>query len=173
VLHIKRYWLDAVPILRPTASHHELEAQALEDLIEHLIIIPEEQRFAEAESNAHWSPVLSAFLRELPRIGSTSSQADVVTLRRGLMLQRAMLDIALPKLDRASLYDRLREENLLEATSAFVERLRGMLDDKVRSLLFTAQEFRYDFGAFCLGRFDLNSDRKSFRRSEALARLLK
>ena len=54
VLHLKRYWLDAVPLLRATSRHrYDYEAQMVNDLIEHLTIIPEERRFVKAESNAH------------------------------------------------------------------------------------------------------------------------
>jgi len=136
-LHLKRYWLDAVPILRPTA---------------------------EAESNAHWS----AGLAESPRISSASSQAKVVTLQRTLMLQRALMDIALPDLDHTSLYDRLRDENFLEASTAFVDRLREMLNDKKCALIFASREFRYDLTGFCVGCFNLRANPKSFERSVAL-----
>jgi len=137
LLHLKRYWLDAVPILRPTA---------------------------EAESNAHWS----AGLAESPRISSASSQAKVVTLQRNLMLQRALMDIALPDLDHTSLYDRLRDENFLEASTAFVDRLREMLNDKKCALIFASREFRYDLTGFCVGCFNLRANPKSFERSVAL-----
>ncbi len=168
VLHLKRYWVDAVPILRPTASRYEFQAQALNDLIEHLVIIPEERRFAEAESNAHWSAVMGAKLAELPTVSSASSQAEVVALQRSLMLQRAMMDIALPDLDHTGLYDRLRDEKFLEASTAFSDRLRNMLNDKMRALIFVSQEFRYDLTAFCVGRFNLRANPKSFWRSVPL-----
>jgi hypothetical protein len=182
VLHLKRYWLEGVPILRPTASRYQSEAQALDDLIEHLVIIPEEHHFAEAESNAHWSAVMRAKVAELPTVGqrdglgrfgggglnSAPSQAEVVALQRSLMLQRAMMDIALPDLDHASLYDRLRDENLLEASGAFSDRLRNMLTDKMRALIFAGQEFRYDLTAFCVGRFNLRASPKNFWRSAPL-----
>jgi hypothetical protein len=168
VLHMKRYWLDAVPILRPTARHrYEFEAQTVDDLIEHLIIIPQERHFAEAESNEHWSSVM-AKLAELPRVGSRSSQAEVEALQRNLVLQRAMMDIALPALDHTRLYDRLRDENLLEASTAFVDRLRKMLDNKERALIFVSQEFGHDLAGLCMGRFQLRTNPKSFWRSPAL-----
>ena len=168
LLHLKRYWFDAVPILRPTASRYQLEAQALEDFVEHLVIIPEERRFEESESNAHWSAVMAAKLAELPRVSSASSQLEVITLQRNLMLQRALLDIALPGLDHTSLYDRLREENILETSTAFVDRLRNMLNDKKCALIFASQEFRYDLTGFCVGCFNLRANPKSFERSVAL-----
>jgi hypothetical protein len=167
VLHLKRYWLDAVPILRPTASRplYGFEAQTLEDLIEHLAIIPEERRFAEAESNAHWSAVMGVKLAELPTVSSASSHAEVINLRRSLMLQRAMMDIALPNLDHTGLYDRLRDEDFLAASTSFIERLRDALSDKMRALIFASQEFRYDLSAICVGRFNLRANPKSFQRS--------
>lgn len=172
VLHVKRYWLDAASILRPTTwRRYESEAQTVNDLIEHLIIIPEERRFVEAKSNAHWSSVM-ATLAELPRISSPSSQADVDALQRSLLLQRAMMDIALPGLDHTRLYDRLRDENLLEASTAFIDRLRNMLNDRERALIFVSQEFRYDLTGFCVGRFHLRTDPKSFWRSPALTHSL-
>jgi hypothetical protein len=168
VLHVKRYWLDAVPILRPTARHrYGFEAQTVDDLIEHLVIIPEERRFVEAESNEHWSSVMVK-LAELPRVSSRSSQAEVDALQRSLVLQRAMMDIALPALDHTRLYDRLRDQNLLEASTAFIDRLRNMLDNKDRALIFVSQEFGYDPAGFCVGRFDLRTNPKSFWRSRAL-----
>ena len=168
VLHLKRYWLDAVPMLRPTSRHrYECEAQMINDLIEHLIIIPEEKQFVEAESNAHWSSVM-AKLAESPNIGSSSSEADVYDLQRSLLLQRAMMDIALPGLDHTRLYDRLRDEKFFETSTAFIDRLRNMLNDKERALIFVSQEFRYDLRGFCVGRFHLRSDPKSFLRSAAL-----
>jgi hypothetical protein len=172
VLHVKRYWLDAVPILRPTARHrYEFEAQTVNELIEHLIIIPEERRFVEAESNAHWSSVMGK-LAELPRVSSPSSKAEVDALQRSLMLQRAMMDIALPDLDHTRLYDRLRDENLLGASTAFIDRLRNMLNDKERALIFVSKEFRYDLTGFCVGRFHLRTNPKSFWRSAALTNSL-
>lgn len=168
VLHVKRYWVDAVPILRPTARRgYEFEAQPAEDLIEHLIIIPEERRFAEAESNEHWSSEM-ARLAELPRVSSQSSQAEVDAFHRSLVLQRAMMDIALPALDHSRLYDRLRDENLLEASTAFSDRLSKMLDNKARALIFVSQEFGYDLADLCMGWFQLRTDPKSFWRSPAL-----
>src|SRR6266404_3979022 len=50
VLHVKRYWVDEVPIIKPADQRFAFEAQALEDLLEHLAIIPEEQRHVHAES---------------------------------------------------------------------------------------------------------------------------
>ncbi len=168
VLHIKRNWLDAVPILRPTTRlRYEFEAELVNELIEHLIIIPEERRFLEAESNAHWSSVM-ANLVESPRSSFPSSQADADDLQRSLLQQRAMLDIALPGLDHTRLYDRLRAENLLEASAEFIDRLRNMLNDKERALIFVCQEFGYDLTGFCVGRFQLQTDPKSFWRSPPL-----
>jgi hypothetical protein len=172
VLHVRRYWLDAIPILRSTARRgYEFEAQTVEDLIEHLTIIPEESRFAEAESNEHWSFVM-AKLAESPRISSPSSQANVDALQRSLLLQRAMMDIALPGLDHTRLYGRLRDENLLEASTVFVDRLRNTLNEKERALIFVSQEFRYDLTGLCVGWFQLRTDPKSFWRSPALSHSL-
>jgi hypothetical protein len=159
VLHVKRYWLNAVPILKPAARfRYESDAQMIDELIEHLIIIPEERRFLEAESNAHWSSVMA---NELPRVSFPSSQAE----RRSLMLQRAMMDIALPDLDHTRLYGRLCDENLLESSATFIDRLRNMLDDKERALICVSREFRYDVTAFCVGRFNVRANPKSFERS--------
>ena len=169
VLHLKRYWLDAVPILRPTAWRYEIEAEVLNDFIEHLVIVPEEGRFEEVESNAHWSTVMRAQLTEVPTLSSASSQAEVVALQRSLMLQRAMMDIALPELDHTGLYDRLRDENFFEASAAFSDRLRNMLNDKMRALIFASQEFRYDLTALCVGTFNIRVNPKSFWRSGPLA----
>jgi len=93
----------------------------LDELIEHLTIIPEERRFLEVESNAHWSVVMGSKLAELPGLDSPLS------VQRSLMQQRAMMDIALPELDHTGLYDRLRDENLFERSTAFVENLRTVL----------------------------------------------
>jgi hypothetical protein len=101
-----------------------------------------------------------------------SSQAEVNYLQRSLRLQRAMMDIALPDLDHTALYDRLRGENLLETTAAFIYRLRNMLNDKERTLVFAGQEFRYDLTRLCVGRFHLRSNPKSFGRSGALTHSL-
>ena len=154
VLHVKRYWLNAVPILRPaTRLRYGSEAQIVDDLIEHLIIIPEERRFVEAESNAHWSSVMASLAEEV-----NASQ-------RSLVLQRAMMDIALPDLDHTRLYGRLRDENLLESSAAFIERLRNMLNDKERALICVSREFRYDVTAFCVGRFNVRATPKRIERS--------
>jgi hypothetical protein len=88
------------------------------------------------------------------------------------MLQRATMDIALPDLDHTRLYDRLRDENLLEASTAFIDRLRNMLNDKERALIFVSKEFRYDLTGFCVGRFQLRTNPKSFGRSAALTNSL-
>lgn len=169
VLHVKRYWLDGAPMLRPTTRlRYESEAGWVNELFEHLIIIPEEQRFLEAESNAHWASVMANLL-EPPRIGSPSSQADPGAFRQNLLLQRAMMDIALPGLDPTRLYDRLRNENLLEASAVFIEGLRGRLDDKERALIFVIQAFRYDLSGFCISQFNLRTDRKSVLYSDPLS----
>jgi hypothetical protein len=162
VLHVKRYWVDEVPIIKPAAQRFALESQALEDLLEHLVIIPEEQHYVREESNAHWSSVMAAKLAELPRVSPRPSQAEVVALKRSLLLQRAMMDIALPDLDRTGLYDRLRDENLLEASTAFVDGLRTLLSDKQRALSFVGQEFRHEQAGFWVGRFNLRATPKSF-----------
>lgn len=173
LLHLKRYWLDGAPLLRSTSRHrYHSEAQMVEDFVEHLIIIPEERRFAEAESNAHWSLVMMEELAKLPSISSPSSQADVDALRRSLLLQRAMMDIAVPALDHVRLYDRLRDENLFEASTAFIDRLRNMLNDKERALIFVSKEFDYDLMGFCFGRFHLRTHPRSFERSAALTHSL-
>lgn len=165
VLHVKRYWLDAVPMLRPTTRlRYEVEAQMINEFIEHLIIIPEERRFVEAESNAHWSAVM-AKLVEL-------DQVDIGALRRSLVLQRAMMDIALPNLDHARLYGRLKNENLLEASTIFVDRLRTLLNDTERALVFVSREFGYDLAGFCVGRFNLGISPRSFSRSPSLTHYL-
>jgi hypothetical protein len=175
VLHLKRYWLDAVPMLRPTtsfglaAARHEAEATVLNDFIEHLVIIPEERRFAEAESNAHWSVVMAAQLAELPTVGSGLGRAESVALQRSLLLQRAMMDIALPDLDHTGLYDRLRDENLFEASTKFGDSLRDTLGDKMRALVFAAQGFRYDLTAFCVATFNIRANPKRSWRSPPLA----
>jgi len=154
VLHLKRYWLNAVPILRPaTRIRYGSEAQMVDELIEHLIIIPEERRFVEAESNAHWSSVMANLAEEVD-----ASQLSLV-------LQRAMMDIALPGLDHTRLYDRLRDENLLESSAAFIDRLRNTLNDKERALICVIREFRYDVTAFCVGRFNVRANPKRIERS--------
>jgi hypothetical protein len=166
LLHVKRYWLDAVPLLRPTSRHrYEAEAQMVNDLIEHLTIIPEERRFLEAESNAHWSVTMA---NELMRIDSQSGHVNVHDLRRSLLLQRAMTDIALPALDPTRLYDRLHDENLFEVSTAFIGALRNMLDDKEWALKFVSNEFGYDLTGFCFGRFQLSTYPKGFVRYASL-----
>jgi len=168
VLHLKRYWLDAVPILKPAARfRYESEAQSVDELIEHLIIIPEERRFVEAESNAHWSSVMTT-LAKPARVGFPSSQTEVDALQRSLLLQRAMMDIALPNLDHTRLYVRLRDENLFEASTAFIDRLRNVLNNKERALILVSREFRYDLTGFCFGRFHLRTNPKWFERSAPL-----
>ena len=106
-----------------------------------------------------------ANLAELPRVSFPSSQAEVDALQRSLVLQRAMMDIALPDLDNTRLYDRLRDENLFESSAAFIDRLRNMLNDKERALICVSREFRYDVTAFCVGRFNVRANPKSFKRS--------
>jgi hypothetical protein len=159
VLHVKRYCLDSVPVLRPASrwsSAPSNDAPMLDELIEHLIIIPEERRFREAESSVHWSEVMGSKLAEVPRLDSPSS------LQRSLMLQHAMMDIALPELDHTRLYARLRDERLFERSTAFVENLRTVLNDKLRALKVVCQAFRYDLTAFRVGRYDLQTNPKQF-----------
>ena len=162
ILHVKRYWLDAVPMLKTTSQHrYGHEAEMVNDLIEHLVIIPEERRFVESESNAHWSVMMA---NELTKLSFLSRQADVDFLRQSLLLQRAMMDIALPALDHTRLYDRLRDENLFEESAAFVELLRNRLNDKEHALHFVCEQFRYDLTGFCFGRFHLRTHDRSFKR---------
>lgn len=162
VLHLKRYWLDAVPVLKSISRYrYEAEAPYVDELIEHLMIIPEEARFERAESNKHWSSVL-ADLAVSPRVGFPLSQAEVDNWQRSLLLQRAMMDIALPDLDHTRLYDRLRDENLLESSAAFIDGLRNTLNDKESALIFVSREFRYDVTAFCVGRFNVRAKPKRF-----------
>ena len=106
---------------------------------------------------------------EFSRISSSSRQADVDDLRRSLLLQRAMVDIALPALDHTRLYDRLRDENLFEASTAFVDHLRNILNNKERALIVACKEFGYDLTGFCFGRFRLRTHPKSFERFASLA----
>jgi hypothetical protein len=154
VLHLKRYWLNAVPMLRPaTRLRYGFEAQMVEELVEHLIIIPEERQFVEAESNAHWSSVMANLIKK------------VDASKLSLVLQRAMMDIALPGLDHTRLYDRLRDENLLDSSAAFIDHLRNTLNDKERALISVIQEFRYDVTAFRVGRFNIRDFPKSIELS--------
>ncbi len=101
-------------------------------------------------------------------MGFPLSREQFESWRRSLLLQRAMMDIALPDLDHTRLYARLRDENLLESSDAFVDGLRSILNDKVRALIFVCQAFRYDPTGFCIGQFHLQTDPKSFWRSVAL-----
>src|SRR5258706_14733664 len=140
-LHLKRYCLDGVPVLRAAKENAALDAQRWEDLLEHLVIIPEERRFAEAESNAHWRAVLDAHLGELTRLRADISQGQ---FQRGLIELRAMLDIALPALDHTAVYSRLREEKLFDRSTPFIESLRGAVNDKLRGVGFVIQLLGFD-----------------------------
>jgi hypothetical protein len=163
MLHLQRYWLDAVPRLRSTRrGNYEFDAQWIDELIEHLIIIPQERRFAKAESDAHWSSVM-----EKLAISTPASHADV-DLHRSLLVQRAMLDIALADLDHARVYERLRGANLLDASADFVYRLRKVLHSKQQALAVAVQALGYDVAGFCVSRFDLQTDRKSVEYSPLL-----
>ena len=146
VLHIKRYWLENVPVLRsPVTSRFGFEARLIEDLLEHLVIIPEERKFV-STSDAHWSAVLDQKIREISPLSTIRSDAERAALQRNVY--RAMFDIALPHLDNALLYERLREAGELEASHLFVSALRPLVPDKVRALSFVVQTFGYDQQGF-------------------------
>jgi hypothetical protein len=137
VLHIKRYWLEKVPVLRcPVTSRFAFEASLIEELLEHLVIIPQERGFAPTESDAHWSVVLDQKINEI------SPHAARAALQRSVY--RAMLDIALPHLEKTLLYEQLGAAGELEASHNFVRGLRPLLLDKLQALSFVVQEFRYE-----------------------------
>lgn len=139
VLHIKRYWLENVPVLRvPVTSRFEFEGRLIEELLEHLVIIPEERKFVPTESDAHWIAVLHQKIKEI----SPQSDAKRAALQRNVY--RAMFDIALPHLDNTCLYDRLDEAGELEASHSFVHALRPLVPDKLQALSFVVGTFRYE-----------------------------
>ncbi|TMH74310.1 MAG: hypothetical protein E6H51_09510, partial [Betaproteobacteria bacterium] len=106
VLHIKRYWLENVPVLRfPVTSRFGFEARLIEELLEHLVIVPEERKFVSTESDAHWSAVLDQKIREISPLSANRSDAERAALQRNVY--RAMFDIALLHLDNRLLYERL------------------------------------------------------------------
>lgn len=143
VLHIKRYWLDKVPVLRfPITSRFGFEALLIEELVEHLVIIPEERKFVSTESDVHWSAVLDQKIREISPLPANRSDAERAALQ--LNVYRAMLDIALPHLDKTLLYERLGEAGELEASQRFVGGLRPLVSDKLRALSFVVETFRYE-----------------------------
>src|SRR3954468_10437523 len=47
VLHLGESWVDSMPFLAPNEAKYQVEAIALNDLVSHLDIIPNERRFAE------------------------------------------------------------------------------------------------------------------------------
>jgi hypothetical protein len=104
VLHIKRYWLENVPVLRfSVTSRFGFEARLIEELLEHLVIVPEERKFLSTESDAHWSAVLDQKIREISPLSANRSDAERAVLQRNVY--RAMFDIALPHLDNRLLYE--------------------------------------------------------------------
>jgi hypothetical protein len=154
VLHIKRYWLEKVPILRcPVTSRFGFEALLIEELVEHLVIIPEERRFVSTESDEHWSAVLDQKIREISPLPADRSEAERATLQRNVY--RAMFDIALPHLDNSLLYERLGEAEELEASHRFVGALRPLVSDKLQALSFIVATFRYE--GFRAAPIDLDS----------------
>jgi len=156
VLHIKRYWLENVPVLRfPVTSRFGFEARLIEELLEHLVIVPEERKFVSTESDAHWSAVLDQKIREISPLSANRSDADRAALQRNVY--RAMFDIALPHLDNRLLYERLGKAGELEASHRFVRALRPLVPDKLRALSFVVQTFRYDQQGFGAASMDLEA----------------
>ena len=156
VLHIKRYWLDNVPVLRsPANSRFGFEARLIEELLEHLVIVPEERNFVSTESDARWSAVLDQKIREISPLSANRSDTERAALQR--TLYRAMFDIALPHLDNTLLYERLGEAGELEASHLFVRALRPLVPDKLQALSFVVQTFRYEQQGFVAASLDLES----------------
>ena len=156
VLHIKRYWLENVPVLRfPVTSRFGFEARLIEELLEHLVIVPEERKFVSMESDDHWSAVLDQKIREISPLSANRSDAERAALQRNVY--RAMFDIALPHLDNRLLYERLGEAGELEASHRFVRALRPLVPDKLRALSFVVQTFRYDQQSFKAAPMDLEA----------------
>lgn len=154
VLHIKRYWLEKVPVLRcSVTSRFGFEALLIEELVEHLVIIPEERRFVSTESDDHWRAVLDKKIREISPLPANRSEAERATLQRNVY--RAMLDIALPHFDNSLLYERLAEAEELEASHRFVGGLRPLVSDKLQALSFVVETFRYE--GFRAAPMDLDS----------------
>ena len=93
VLHIHRNWGEEVPYLKPLGPQYMYQASWLNDLLEHLVIIPEEQKYEEAESRKHWSGLCDELLWDVR--GRWYGMPKTV-LKQCLFQLRAMRDIALP-----------------------------------------------------------------------------
>lgn len=150
VLHIKRYWLVRIPHMFPAEDIGALyaDAQLMEDMLEHLIIIPQEREYVPKESVEHWSRLCSGLVASLPKLSPSSSRAERVALKRSLFQLRAMADIALPTWDRSRLMQELKAAGSVTSSRTFVEQLRTRLPNKMSSLRFASTGFEFRREAF-------------------------
>lgn len=156
VLHIKRFWIEQVPILRSSGRQFEAQAQVLDELLEHLVIIPEERKYVQDESNEHWGALYQDGIRNIPLPGYPSIyQKDL--WKRSLFQWRALRDIAMPFLSDTPLSDKLEAWGLEDISSQFVSNLNAVPSDKIEQISLVVREFEYPPSGFCIRKFNLSA----------------
>jgi hypothetical protein len=76
VLHIKRFHVERVPMLVAGASRFRHSFAALDNALEHLVIVPEELRL-QPERREHWENVIADVLAELPSVPASDRRLAV------------------------------------------------------------------------------------------------
>ena len=156
VLHIQRFWIEQVPILRPSGRQFGVQAQTLDELLEHLVIIPEERKYVQAESNEHWGALYQDGIRNIPLPGYPSI-FEKALWKRSLFQWRALRDIAMPFLSDTSLSEKLEAWGLKDISSQFVSNLNAIHYDKIEQILLVVREFEYPPSGFCIRKFNLSA----------------
>ena len=154
VLHIQRNLNEEIPCLKPLARRFYDQAWMLNDLLEHLIIIPEEQKHVETESRERWTGLCNELLWD---VAGRWWAIPEITLKQNLFQLRAMRDIALPFWNSGQLDDLLTGARLWDTSMEFVATLKSKREQKVNLLRFAALEFQYDPAGFNIVRFDLSA----------------
>lgn len=155
VFHLGESWVDCVPFLAPNSEKYQHEAITLNDLVSHLDIIPNERRFVETESDAHWVAQTSTAVSALPLVHGQSTAEEQLAFFRNALQARALLDIALPHLDNSALYARLRDSGVFDLSGEFVLGLKNRAGNRLATISFVASTFKYPREGFSVIKFDL------------------
>jgi hypothetical protein len=154
VLHIKRYWIEQVPILRSIGRQFDAQAEAINELLEHLVIIPEERKYVPDDSNEHWGVLYQDGVRNIPLpVYPWIFQEDL--WKRSLLQWRALRDIAMPFLSDALLLEKLEAWGLKDASGQFVSNLNAVHNNKIEQIPLVVREFEWPPSEFCIRKFNL------------------
>ena len=156
VLHIKRYWIEQVPILRSIGRQFDAQAEAINELLEHLVIIPEERKYVPDESKVHWGALYQEGIRNIPlQVYPWIYEKDL--WKRSLLQWRALRDIAMPFLSDTLLLEKLESWGLKDVSGQFVSILNAVHNDKIEQIPLVVREFEWPPSGFCIRKYNLSA----------------